>query len=131
MALRATSNIVLSTAQKTLSAHHKPSGVSTLYKSMLRELPHVLQIYDIDIPVKVAARAIRYQFEKNKDVKDPRAINLLVARGYMDLEETIMQWRQAAHLIDIFDPVDLKDIKWRESLTLEDKIVLGIDPRFN
>jgi hypothetical protein len=66
-----------------------------------------------------------------QDVKDPRAINLLIAKGYMDLEETLMQWRQAAHLVDIFDPVDVKEKNWLDNMTLEEKIVLGIDARYN
>jgi hypothetical protein len=64
MALRATGNVVLSQARTLGPA--KGSHVATLYKAMVRELPRVLQIYDLDIPVSVAQKAIRAQFEKNK-----------------------------------------------------------------
>ncbi len=64
MALRASGNIILTAAKQVgpPRTHH----VASLYKAMIRELPRVLQIYDLDIPVEVAQKAIRFQFDRHK-----------------------------------------------------------------
>ena len=37
-------------------------------------------------------------FRKNRQLKDPRSINMMVSRGYMELEETLMQFKQKSHV---------------------------------
>lgn len=82
------------------------SSVIHLYRSVIREIPRVLTIYDIDMPTKQAAAAIKYHFKKHNDIKDGRVISLLVAKGYMELEETLMQWKQKTHLLRVLEPVE-------------------------
>ena len=79
------------------------SPVVQLYRSMSREVPKVLSIYDIDIPVNEARQLIRGHFTKNGHVKDSRVVDMLVAKGYMELEETLMQWKQKAQLMRVFE----------------------------
>ena len=64
MALRASGNLISVSARALGPA--KDAHAATLYRAMVRELPRVLQIYDLDIPVSVAQKAIRAQFDKNK-----------------------------------------------------------------
>ena len=68
-----------------------------------REVPRVLIIYDIDVGVDHAKAQIRNHFHKHGHVKDSRVINMLVEKGYMDLEETLLQYKQKAHLMKILD----------------------------
>ena len=63
----------------------------TLSRSMLRELPKVLSIYDIDMPLPEATLKIKNLFTQNGHVKDERVKDLLVAKGYMELEEVRLQ----------------------------------------
>lgn len=79
-----------------------------LYRSMTKELPKVLSIYDIDLPLPKARALIRSHFSANAHVKDPRVKDILIAKGYMELEETLMQWKQKAQLMRVFEAVENK-----------------------
>ena len=90
-----------------------------LYRSMIKELPKVLSIYDIDLPLPFARNAIRQHFMTNHSVKDPRVVTMLVSKGYMELEETLLQWKQKAQLMRVFEkvgenrsrkPIDKRDL---------------------
>lgn len=57
-------------------------------------------IYDIvHMGEKDVKKNIRKLFEANADVKDQRVIDMLVERGYMDLEDTLLQHKQKNHLM--------------------------------
>lgn len=42
---------------------------------MIKELPRVLAIYDIDMPLDEAKKGVKFYFDRNKDVQDPRYDN--------------------------------------------------------
>jgi hypothetical protein len=82
----------------------------------------VLIIYDIDMPIKEARFAVKYHFLKYKNLEDHRyvdvylsvfvcscvvcrVIGLLMAKGYMELEETLMHWKQKTHLMRILEVI--------------------------
>lgn len=73
--------------------------VVSVGSQLTREVPRVLTIYDIDTPLPEAKSSIRSQFEKYGSVKDERVIGMLVEKGYMDLEETLLQYKQRSHLL--------------------------------
>mmetsp|Transcript_7117 Transcript_7117/g.16179 ORF Transcript_7117/g.16179 Transcript_7117/m.16179 type:complete len:123 (+) Transcript_7117:79-447(+) len=77
--------------------------VPTLYRSIVKELPRILTIYDIDIPVPEARAGIRSLFETNAQIKDSRVLDMLVEKGYMELEETMLHYKQKPHLLRIFE----------------------------
>ena len=64
-----------------------------------RELPRTLTIYDIDLPIPEAEKAIRHKFNEYSGVQDPRVVSMLVEKGYMDLEEALLQHTQRSHLL--------------------------------
>ena len=63
----------------------------------------MLSIYDLDIPLPLARAHIKSHFTQNDGVTDPRVVDMLVNKGYMELEETLMQWKQKAQLMRIFE----------------------------
>jgi len=85
-------------ARATASAN----PVARLYRSVLKEIPRVLTIYDIDIPIPEAGDVIRKQFTNSANVKDQRVIDMLIEKGYMNLEETLLQHKQRSHLLRDF-----------------------------
>jgi hypothetical protein len=54
------------------------SSVVQLYRSILKEVPRVLTLYDVDMPVSTARTALSYQFRKNGFVKDGRYVDLFL-----------------------------------------------------
>ena len=36
-------------------------------------------------------------------------IGILLAKGYMELEETLMQWKQKTHLLRLLEPMELQE----------------------
>ena len=102
--------------------------VPTLYRSIVKELPRVLTIYDIDIPVPEARAGIRSLFQANSHIKDTRVLDMLVEKGYMELEETMLHYKQKPHLLRIFEG-------FKHQSTGADRKKLGanstIDEQFN
>lgn len=59
-----------------------------------------MTIYDIvHVGEKEVKQAIRQHFYRNANVKDQRVIDMLLERGYMDLEDTLLQHKQKNHLM--------------------------------
>jgi hypothetical protein len=49
-------------------------------------------------------RMVLLQFRKNGDVVDPRVVDLLLTKSEMEFEETLQQWKQRGHLMNLLDP---------------------------
>lgn len=57
-------------------------------------------IYDMDnVGIKETSSRIRKLFYEHAHVKDQRVINMLLERGYQDLEDTMLQHKQKNHLM--------------------------------
>lgn len=76
-----------------------PVLLSHVYFVVVREMPRILTIYDIDMPLEEAKAAVRKHFYDNKDIKDYRVQEMLVEQGYFSLETTMLQHKQKAHLM--------------------------------
>ncbi len=54
-----------------------------------------------------------------------RATAILLAKGYMELEETLLQWKQQSHVLRFLEPPELNTIDLSH-LTKSERIALGI-----
>lgn len=54
--------------------------VFVIHRSIIRELPRVMTIYDVDMPVKEAKTAVAYHFRKHSNLKDGRCGPIFVDR---------------------------------------------------
>jgi NADH dehydrogenase (ubiquinone) 1 alpha subcomplex subunit 6 len=62
------------------SAAEARRRVLNLYRAWYREIPRTVSVFALDVSIKQARQKLREEFLKNKDVKDPRAIDLLVVK---------------------------------------------------
>ena len=59
---------------------------------------------EYDIPKNEAqCRAkLREEFEKNRQIKDVRVIDMMVVKGQMELVEPVKRWKQKGHVMTYF-----------------------------
>lgn len=92
---------------------------------MHSEMPRILMIYDIDMPLKDAKASIRAKFYEQKDIKDPRVAEMLVEKGYMSLETTMLQHKQKAHLMHFLEgytvPMEAERKRLDENSSIDDQ----------
>ncbi|TMW60800.1 hypothetical protein Poli38472_000842 [Pythium oligandrum] len=96
MALRAA-------GEKAAAATRAGSPGVTLYRYITKQVPRVLTLYDIPMEPAEARLSIQALFRKHADVKDPRVVDMLIKKANMELEETLMQWKQKVHLMTLLE----------------------------
>nr|XP_002125596.1 NADH dehydrogenase [ubiquinone] 1 alpha subcomplex subunit 6-like [Ciona intestinalis] len=77
--------------------------VLTLYKQWFRAVPLIIRTYQLPYPVETVQAKIKENFMKNSHVRDVRAIDILIIKGEMDLQETLLNWKQDCHVRDYFE----------------------------
>ncbi|CAG8510249.1 4878_t:CDS:2 [Rhizophagus irregularis] len=76
--------------------------VLQLYRDWQRAAPKVVSRYLLDVPVSAVRAKIREEFEKNRDVEDLRAIDVLIFKGRAEYQETINIWKMDTHIMNYF-----------------------------
>ena len=112
----------LSNAVGTASYSYKNPSLQ-LYRSITKEVPRVIAIYDADVAPTKARQAIQELFRANKDVSDPMIKDMLIKKGYMELEETLLQWKQKTHLLRLLDAPEEVPRKYRTKKTFMDQFL--------
>lgn len=63
-----------------------------------------MQIYDlVHMGTDNVKRSIRTHFYKNASIHDERVVDMLLEKGYIDLEDTLLQHKQKNHLMLILE----------------------------
>uniref|UniRef100_A0A6P7GW88 NADH dehydrogenase [ubiquinone] 1 alpha subcomplex subunit 6 n=1 Tax=Diabrotica virgifera virgifera TaxID=50390 RepID=A0A6P7GW88_DIAVI len=76
--------------------------VLNLYKAWYRQLPYIVQNYDIPKNVEQCREKLRQEFTKFDDIKDIRLIDMIVIKGQMELKEVVNIWKQKGHIMSYF-----------------------------
>lgn len=69
-----------------------------LYRRVCREIPRVINVFDLDMTEREVRKKVRRLFDKNANVTDPRMVAMLLEKGEMDFQETVEQWKQKSQL---------------------------------
>ncbi|KAF8999821.1 NdufA6 NADH-ubiquinone oxidoreductase 14.8 kDa subunit [Cyathus striatus] len=72
-----------------------------LYRDWYRAAPEIVNLYALSVSPAYVRYAIRQQFEKNRHVTDPRAIDVLLLKGRQEYQETLNCWKQIDHIMGI------------------------------
>jgi NADH dehydrogenase (ubiquinone) 1 alpha subcomplex subunit 6 len=77
--------------------------VMNLYRAWYRQIPYIAH-RNPDLPVteKKMFDKLRELFYKNSDVTDVRVIDILVIKGQMELNETVLRHKQHCHIMNWF-----------------------------
>lgn len=77
-----------------------------------------MAIYDIMHMGKDEVKAdVRALFRKNGHIKDQRVIDMLLEKGYIDLEDTLLQHKQKVHLMALLEGTVAGSEQPRKALT--------------
>ena len=86
--------------------------VVALFRALCRDVPKVLIMYGLEHSAPEVRRAVLLQFRKHAAVTEPRILESLLARAYMEREETVNQWKQKGHLLAILQPDETPADAW-------------------
>ncbi|KAL3673915.1 hypothetical protein V7S43_001602 [Phytophthora oleae] len=95
--------MALRVAAEKAAAASKSSPAVTLYRYITKQVPRVLTLYDIPMEPSEARLTVQALFRQHADVKDPRVVDMLITKANMELEETLMQWKQKVHLVTLLE----------------------------
>lgn len=77
--------------------------VLNLYREWLREVPHMVNTYPLDLPIHAVRARIRREFERYRYIQDLSVIDRLILNGTQELIETHSKWKQKTHILTYFD----------------------------
>ena len=90
---------ILSTTRE--EAHRR---VMNLYRAWYRQIPYILhERQEMPLTKREAFNKLRELFYQNQHVTDVRVIDMLVIKGQMELNETVLRFKQECHIMNWFN----------------------------
>lgn len=90
-----------------------------------------MMIYDIvHMGEEDVKKSVRKLFDDQKHIKDIRVIDMLLEKGYMDLEDTLLQHKQKNHLMLLLEGwigTDMNNKRITEESTFEERYQRWVD----
>lgn len=77
--------------------------VLSLFREMCRETPRMIALYELEHTPEEMRRVINLLFKRHAGISDPRLIELQIFRGEQEMEETLKQYKQRGHVIDMLN----------------------------
>ncbi|GAA5864867.1 hypothetical protein JCM1840_004931 [Sporobolomyces johnsonii] len=79
----------------------------SLYRQWYRGAPEIVQLYALNIPAHAIRAKVREMFDRNAQVSDIEAVDILLLKGYQEYQETINCWKMDSHLMRFFAAEEL------------------------
>ncbi|KAM0786157.1 hypothetical protein ACM66B_006964 [Microbotryomycetes sp. NB124-2] len=74
----------------------------SLYRMWYRAAPEIVQLYALNLPSSAIRAKVRQEFERNALVDDLEAADVLLHKGYQELQETVNCWKMESHVMRWF-----------------------------
>ncbi|KAF9054024.1 hypothetical protein BJ165DRAFT_1412676 [Panaeolus papilionaceus] len=91
----------------SLGTQESRQRVLSLYREWYRSAPEICALYSLSESPAQVRHALRARFERNRNVTDQRAIDVLLIKSHQDYQETMNCWKQTDHVLGILlEPQD-------------------------
>mmetsp|Transcript_87465 Transcript_87465/g.243585 ORF Transcript_87465/g.243585 Transcript_87465/m.243585 type:complete len:132 (+) Transcript_87465:101-496(+) len=84
------------------------SQAVALFRRICRSVPRICALYELPYTPAEVRHLVALHFKQNAGVRDPRVVQMLAAKGEMELIETENQWKQRPHLISLLQPTIMR-----------------------
>ena len=88
----------------------------------MRKVPTIQQMYAVDMTVPQMRAAISQSFRKNMEVENSRVVDMLVSKGEMELEETLLLYKTKTHVMRVLDPAPVERMSLAQNTNLSPKM---------
>ena len=87
----------------------------------------IQQMYAVDMTIPQMRAAISQSFRANMDVENSRVVDMLVSKGEMELEETLLLYKTKTHVMRVLDPAPVERMTLAQDTNLSSKMKQFLD----